>query len=121
MLEHARKRENEQTKRPTFSTVTAPRSSPETGPNRPRPPPWLCNIMYISIILCMVHRILALVAPKYIQNMHSYYFYSYEGAMGGVFSELFCIVPTYYCLRVASTTTIAILLQLFTYCTQKQN
>jgi len=39
VLEHARKRENEQTKRPTFST--APRSSPETGPNRPRPPPCL--------------------------------------------------------------------------------
>jgi len=41
--------------------------------------------------------------------------------MKGVFSELFWIVPTYYCLRVTSITKIVILIQLFTYCIQKQN
>jgi len=45
---------------------------------------WLCNIMYISILLCMVHRILALVAPKYVYTKYAQllYFYSNDGAMG---------------------------------------
>lgn len=99
------KRENEQTvvgtKRSTFSTVrTAPCSSPEMGPNSPRPPLYdtysyvIWRILLYHVYYCAWYIVYT--------HWHNYYYYSYRG--GSVFEIVLNSISSVYGQQITTIT-----------------